>query len=436
VAPPRHDRRLPLDERVCPPPPAASRPPFAPADRPTRDSFCPALPYHLLFMLLWRGFGFRWRFTSHRLPLFSSWIDDATPPRHQCSLRIGAFPSDTADVTAHALRLDSPDVRLVHRGRTDLTVGVHLGWPAYAHARLPLGPLLASTADPTPSPLPPSHTLVPVLDGFSLRALDSDAGWHFGGLGLAVAVEDEQLVVTARIRPAESPHPWIFGLGDWSWEDDAVHDVTVGWALLAVPRDLVRPFVSDGRASSTTSFAQTSWPAPPPTTEPSSPGPAAAASPAVLLQGFDFAVDAPPTLRRRSGYLRNLNGRYLLELAAGVARRDGADAPDVRIGNQVHWIIRLGSVLGLLLLFVGAVVALFEPVTLIAGIVLLVFLAGSTVAWPTMWFDAPAVPFSVGTRLECVAFDVPSEAVSIHHVHAPDGDDGHTSWGTADESGA
>lgn len=153
---------------------------------------------------------------------------------------------------------------------------------------------------------------------------------------------------------------------------------------------------------------------------------------AVLLQGFDFAVDAPPTLRRRSGYLRNLNGRYIRTLSAGIVRRGDEDTPNVAIGNQVHGLIRLGSVLALFGVLAGAVAGLFVPTTFIAALALIVFLAGATVAWPSLWLTAPAVPFQVATRLACVVLQVPSEALTIRHRHVPQPTSEHVSVGSAE----
>jgi len=360
-------------------------------------------------MLLWRGFGFRWRFTSHRLPVLGSWLEDA-PARHRFSLRIGAFPADTAHATAHGVHIEDPSILLLERGRTELAVSGHISWPATAVRDLP-----------APQP-PPGHDLVAVLDGFQLQAQTSPAGWHFGGLGLAVQITEPApsaeptpiLRVSAQLRPAESPHPGHFGLAPWTWNEPATHAVTVGWALLAVPHGRSRTLTSESAASHTLCHRQTAW-------DPSDPAPQR--SETALLSGFDFALDTPPYLRQRSGYLRNLNGRYLRALHAGIDRRSGNDAPDIVLANDPHPIIRAGALLlqYLVLILSLAVLALVPGYRLLAGVVLLA-LALATRAWPSIWTQAPAVPFSVTTELRCVVLDTPSRAIRVHHRHVPDDD--------------
>jgi hypothetical protein len=353
-------------------------------------------------MLLWRGFGFRWRFTSHRLPLLGSWLEDEPAPRHRFALRIGAFPADAAVATADAVRIDDPSVLLLARGRTELRVPAHLGWPA--EASVPVAPTWTA---------PPQHTAVAVLDGFQLEAIGSPAGWHVGGLGLSVHLDDAgTLHPGARLRPAESPHPAHFGTGAWDWASDTLHSVTVGWAVLAIPSDRLRAFSSRAAASHTLDFASDAWER----------ADDVRAEETVLVTSFDLAFDAPPWLRRRSGYLRNLNGRYLRSLRVGITR-DGIDRPAVGVSNAPHPIIRAGALLLQALVLVLAVAVLVLDTELrFVGALVLIALALVTRAWPSIWIDAPAVPFEVRSELRCVALAAASRALTSEHLHTPDED--------------
>jgi hypothetical protein len=339
--------------------------------------------------IVWRGFHFRWDLTSHRLPLLGSRVDDDGP---EFSLRIGSWPSDRAHVMTRSCRLGEP-ARIVARGVVDLQVSSIIGRPGAAEAEVEL-------------PTVDGCDVAFVLDGFQLEARVNPAGWHVGGLGLAAVTEDSgRRAVRAELRPAESPHPGIFGLGDWSWDQPCVHDVSVRWAAIAVPRGSARIASGDTSVASALGTTIVDWA---PALVPAGPGDAC------LLTGFNLRVDAPAALRRRSGYLRNLNGRYIRELGVGIE----GGRPAIHLSNAPRFIIRLGAVLALYVLAAVSVATMVVATQWALAIVVLVGLGLASWAWPRIWFQAPAVPWALEVEVSCTILEgVGAEPLDARWAH-------------------
>ncbi len=326
--------------------------------------------------VVWRGFHFQWALTSHRLPLLGSRFDADGP---EFALRIGAWPADKAMVATRACRLGAP-ARVVARGVVELR---------------PSGPIghLSAAEQGIVVPSVPDCDVVCVLDGFRIAALVNPAGWHVGGIGLDIRpTGPDSFVARVELRPAESPHPAIFGLGAWSWDQPCAHDVSIRWAAIAVPRGSLR--VGRGTTSVASALGTTivDWA---PALAPAGP------DDACLLTGFKLLIDAPATQRRRSGYLRNLNGRYVRELGVGIQ----GGVPAVHLSNAPRFAVRLGAVSGLYVMAAMAVVAVVVATQWALGVAVLIALALVTWAWPRIWFQAPAVPWALEVQASCAILE-------------------------------
>ena len=335
---------------------------------------------------LWRGLRARWAFTSHRLPLLDTRI---TPDgAHRFAMRIGAFPSDRVSARAEVLELVAVELA---SGVSELGLTSRVGWPTEA-----------SLDHALPHPVPADAVVV--LDGFTLDALENPAGWHFGALGLDVSLpSSERVLVRARVRPAESPHPFHFGLGDWSFDRPAVHRLQVRWRVLQLPE--ATPWRREALVPATTRSALSLDPV---------------LSGDALLTGFHLGVDAPARHRRLSGYLRNLNGRYLRALGVGVERTPDGDRPFVLASNRPHGLVRLGALLGVYGgALLGAWMVSLGPTYAPLGAGLLGLLLGATIVWPGLWWEAPAVPFELRARVEGISFAPRGEARSVEELSPP-----------------
>ncbi len=340
--------------------------------------------------IVWRGFHFRWSLTSHRLPFLGSRVDEDGP---EFSLRIGSWPADKAQVMTRSCRLSEP-ARIVARGVVDLEVSSIIGRPGVAEAEVVL-------------PTVQGCDVAFVLDGFHMASRVNSAGWHLGGLGLA-ADQDETgaCTVRAELRPAESPHPGIFGLGDWHWDDPCVHDVSVRWAAIAVPRGSLRAASGSTSVASALGTTIVDWA---PAMFPAGP------KDACLLTGFNLRVDAPAAQRRRSGYLRNLNGRYIRELGVGIE----GGRPTIHLSNAPRFIIRLGAVLGLYVLAAVSIATLAVATQWALAVTVLIGLGLVTWAWPRVWFQAPAVPWALEAEVSCAILEgVGEEPQDVRWAHS------------------
>ena len=335
--------------------------------------------------VVWRGFRYRWGLTSHRLPRLGTQMTDAGP---EFSLRIGAWPPDRATVTTRGCRLDPP-ARVVERGEVALQVSSRIGQPSRGSA-------------PIAVPSVAGSEVVVVLDGFDLVARVSAAGWHVGALGVSVV---DGARIDVELRPAESPHPGIFGLGEWSWDMPCTHDVRVRWAAIAVPVGTARRARGQAKVGSALGTTVVDWE---PTISPAGP------ESTCLLTGFRLRLDAPARQRRRSGYLRHLNGRYLREL--GVTIEEGR--PAVHVSNAPRFTIRLGAVLGLVVVALTGIATIWATPQWGVGLVALVALGLLTWVWPRVWIQAPAVPWALDAVVEWVTLEgVGAEPVGATWAH-------------------
>ena len=339
--------------------------------------------------VVWRGFHFRWNLTSHRLPLFGSRVDEDGP---LFSLRIGSWPADGAQVMTRSCRLAEP-ARIVARGEVDLAVSSPIGRPGVAEVQVEV-------------PAVEGSDVAFVLDGFRMAARVNSAGWHLGGLGLAVERDESGTgTVRAEVRPAESPHPWIFGLGEWTWDQPCVHDVSVRWAAIAVPRGSLRAASGSTSVASALGTTIVDWA---PAMVPAGP------EDACLLTGFNLRLDAPAAQRRRSGYLRNLNGRYVRELGVGIE----GGLPAIHLSNAPRFIIRLGAVLVLYVLAAVSVATLAAATQWALAVAVLIGLGLVTWAWPRVWFQAPAVPWALDVEVSCAVLEgVEAEPLDQRWAH-------------------
>jgi len=320
---------------------------------------------------VWRGFHFRWGLTSHRLPLLHSQLREGVP---EFGLKVGGWPPDRARVTTRGCRLVGADV--VARGEVAVRVTSHVSEPGVAEVAFAV-------------PSVDDRDVAVVLDGFAITALVNPAGWHVGGIGVELVRRGDGWIARASMRPAESPHPGIFGLGDWDWDQPCSHDVVVGWAAVAVSRGAALEEHGEARVGSALGTTIVDW------------EPAMASGGTRLLTGFSLRIDASAQQQRRSGYLRNLNGRYLRELGVGI--EDGR--PAVHVANAPRLLIRLGAVLGL---YAVAAMALFTIVVTphwVAGAAVFLALAVLTWVWPRVWVQAPAVPFALRASVSTVRLD-------------------------------
>lgn len=339
--------------------------------------------------VVWRGFHFRWGLTSHRVPFLGSKVGEDGP---EFALRIGSWPPDKATVTTRSCRLAAP-ARVVARGVVDVSLSGPIGQVSSAEQVIDV-------------PLIDDCDVVCVLDGFQIAAQVNPAGWHLGGMGLEVAPSGPgSFRLRAELRPAESPHPGIFGLGVWSWDEPCAHDVSLRWAAIAVPQGALRVASGGTTVASALGTTIVDWaPAMIP----------AGAEDACLLTGFRLRLDAPRKQRRRSGYLRSLNGRYIRELGVGI---EGGQAV-VHLSNAPRFLIRLGAVLGLYLLAATAVLAILMGTQWAFAAAVLVVLGLATWAWPRIWFQAPAVPWALDVETSCAILEgVAAQPLDARWLH-------------------
>ena len=339
---------------------------------------------------IWRGFHYQWRLTSHRLPLLVSRFGDEAP---EFGLRVGAWPPDVAQVQTQGCRLGD-GAEIVARGVVELRLESPIGSLSEAKAALDID-----------VDIPEERELVVVLDGLAIDARVSPAGWHVGAIGAEIEQVGGDWIASALMRPSESPHAGIFGLGDWSWDQPCVHVVHLKWAALTIPRGCVRRGSGQTTIGSAVGTTIADWS---PAILPAGP------DDTCLLTGFALRLDAPARQRRLSGYLRNLNGRYLRELGVGVE----SGRPVVHLSNAPRFLIRLGAVLGLYVMAAMAILTIVFTPQWAAGAIVLAGIALVTFVWPRIWVEAPSVPWTLDASVGCVVLEgVASESIDATWQH-------------------
>lgn len=222
------------------------------------------------------GFHWRWRITSHRVPIVEFTLFDE--PR--ASLEIGAFPEDRATITIDAVGCDA----LAH-GSIDLDLSGRIGHSVHGRA---------AVAVPPP---PPGHCAV--LAGLSVRAQHCAPGWHLGRLAASVELDGDSVVAGISLRPSEAPEPLPFGTRPWTFDLPATHRCSVHWAI--VPAGPAVAWAGELPEAVEDSLRG-----------PAAPGPHA-------LTAFDIEFDSPVHQVRNRRLLRYLTGRYLREFGVGIS---------------------------------------------------------------------------------------------------------------------
>jgi len=372
--------------------------------------------------LLWNGIRYRWRRTAHRLARLGTGF---VAGEHELTLKIGAFPPDTADYTAWFVRLPEVAGVVAVRGvAAKLQVSGVIGHTARARAVVRL---------PAPALLRPDQAHgVALLGGFGVRSAGNRSGWHFGRLGIGLGPlrrtpEGLEFDVDVVLRPSEAPEIFHFGNLGWSYDRPCVYDVEVDWVVVvgepeALPIEPRRWEVTVPRGLEEERTEQLRVGCPP--------GVRPERHAVAGLRGFDVEVDALARQRRRSRILRYYTGRNTREFGLWIeADHDPQTGvtllkPGVAFSNRaaLGWTLPLAVTL----LMVAVAVAGYLVGGVTGGLLigLAVAMASFGLAWPGGPLALPSVPWSLRAAVDCSLIYLPEGAEAttgtvraVHEAH-------------------